>query len=253
MPVYYYPSGQYPTSTTQQYRPIASVQYNAQRSQQIPQTAQQAGIYICYSFLHLLTAPFAYETYWLCFNCELKNSGESWLLFSLKICWKLRNSLLGDTKQWKNGDCILHHCCPVCSAISLVFHMTGAQGEHKQSQYIFKARFYLSSFKLHKAFVKWHVSAPCQRSVAAQTKLVLGCVCLGCALPSSAVPGPGKQWGGPWGWGQREQFYRNVRLEGGPLHCKRVSSRSHSEPVSFPAVSCYSWWHQSKRDIGRDG
>ncbi|XP_050187942.1 cAMP-regulated phosphoprotein 21 isoform X8 [Myiozetetes cayanensis] len=43
MPVYYYPSGQYPTSTTQQYRPIASVQYSAQRSQQIPQTAQQAG------------------------------------------------------------------------------------------------------------------------------------------------------------------------------------------------------------------
>ncbi|XP_057287665.1 cAMP-regulated phosphoprotein 21 isoform X17 [Pezoporus wallicus] len=43
MPVYYYPSGQYPTSRTQQYRPIASVQYNAQRSQQIPQTAQQAG------------------------------------------------------------------------------------------------------------------------------------------------------------------------------------------------------------------
>ncbi|XP_023369743.1 cAMP-regulated phosphoprotein 21 isoform X4 [Otolemur garnettii] len=43
MPVYYYPSGQYPTSTTQQYRPIASVQYNAQRSQQMPQAAQQAG------------------------------------------------------------------------------------------------------------------------------------------------------------------------------------------------------------------
>ncbi|XP_067147406.1 cAMP-regulated phosphoprotein 21 isoform X6 [Apteryx mantelli] len=42
MPVYYYTSGQYPTSTTQQYRPIASVQYNVQRSQQIPQTAQQA-------------------------------------------------------------------------------------------------------------------------------------------------------------------------------------------------------------------
>ncbi|KYO43283.1 hypothetical protein Y1Q_0017576 [Alligator mississippiensis] len=42
MPVYYYPSGQYATSATQQYRPIASVQYNAQRSQQIPQTAQQA-------------------------------------------------------------------------------------------------------------------------------------------------------------------------------------------------------------------
>lgn len=44
MPVYYYPSGQYPTSTTQQYRPLASVQYSTQRSQQIPQTAQQAGM-----------------------------------------------------------------------------------------------------------------------------------------------------------------------------------------------------------------
>ncbi|XP_062353526.1 cAMP-regulated phosphoprotein 21 isoform X11 [Cinclus cinclus] len=43
MSVYYYPSGQYPTSTSQHYTPIASVQYNAQRSQQIPQTAQQAG------------------------------------------------------------------------------------------------------------------------------------------------------------------------------------------------------------------
>ncbi|XP_074262089.1 cAMP-regulated phosphoprotein 21 isoform X10 [Saimiri boliviensis] len=43
MPVYYYPSGQYPTSTTQQYRPMASVQYNTQRSQQMPQAAQQAG------------------------------------------------------------------------------------------------------------------------------------------------------------------------------------------------------------------
>ncbi|XP_035300132.1 cAMP-regulated phosphoprotein 21 isoform X3 [Cricetulus griseus] len=44
MPVYYYPSGQYPTSSTQQYRPLASVQYSTQRSQQIPQTAQQAGM-----------------------------------------------------------------------------------------------------------------------------------------------------------------------------------------------------------------
>ncbi|XP_059520206.1 cAMP-regulated phosphoprotein 21 isoform X4 [Myotis daubentonii] len=43
MPIYYYPSGQYPTSTTQQYRPMASVQYSAQRGQQLPQTAQQAG------------------------------------------------------------------------------------------------------------------------------------------------------------------------------------------------------------------
>ncbi|XP_061051225.1 cAMP-regulated phosphoprotein 21 isoform X1 [Eubalaena glacialis] len=43
MPVYYYPSGQYPTSTTQQYRPMASVQLSAPRGQQMPQTAQQAG------------------------------------------------------------------------------------------------------------------------------------------------------------------------------------------------------------------
>ncbi|KAG8521543.1 cAMP-regulated phosphoprotein 21, partial [Galemys pyrenaicus] len=43
MPIYYYPSGQYPTSTTQQYRPIASVQYSTQRAQQMPQAAQQAG------------------------------------------------------------------------------------------------------------------------------------------------------------------------------------------------------------------
>ncbi|KAM4842075.1 cAMP-regulated phosphoprotein 21 isoform 2-T8 [Thomomys bottae] len=43
MPVYYYPSGQYPTSNTPQYRPLASVQYSAQRSQQVPPPAQQAG------------------------------------------------------------------------------------------------------------------------------------------------------------------------------------------------------------------
>ncbi|XP_029796328.1 cAMP-regulated phosphoprotein 21 isoform X11 [Suricata suricatta] len=44
MPVYYYPSGQYPTSTTQQYRPLASVQYSAQRGQtHVPQGLQQAG------------------------------------------------------------------------------------------------------------------------------------------------------------------------------------------------------------------
>ncbi|XP_033915029.2 cAMP-regulated phosphoprotein 21-like isoform X4 [Acipenser ruthenus] len=43
MPVYYYSSGQYPTSASQQYRPVAPVQYNAQRNQQIPQTSQQTG------------------------------------------------------------------------------------------------------------------------------------------------------------------------------------------------------------------
>lgn len=121
MPVYYYPSGQYPTSTTQQYRPIASVQYNAQRSQQIPQTAQQAGIYVCYSFLHLLTVPFAYEVYWLCFNCELKNSGESWLLFALKICWKSRNCAwrYQAVEEWRLHSPALLSCmqCHVLGAL----------------------------------------------------------------------------------------------------------------------------------------
>ncbi|CAH2283564.1 cAMP-regulated phospho 21 isoform X4 [Pelobates cultripes] len=43
MPLYYYPSGQYPTSANQPYRSIASVQYNAQRNSQMPQTLQQPG------------------------------------------------------------------------------------------------------------------------------------------------------------------------------------------------------------------
>ncbi|XP_042188002.1 cAMP-regulated phosphoprotein 21 isoform X13 [Callorhinchus milii] len=43
MSVYYYSSGQYPTSAAQQFRPVASVQYNTQRGQQMPQTTQQTG------------------------------------------------------------------------------------------------------------------------------------------------------------------------------------------------------------------
>lgn len=88
MPVYYYPSGQYPTSTTQQYRPIASVQYNAQRSQQIPQTAQQAGIYVCYSFLQLLTVPLLVKPIDCVLILSLNSRGESWSLFCLKTEWK---------------------------------------------------------------------------------------------------------------------------------------------------------------------
>ncbi|XP_031807301.1 cAMP-regulated phosphoprotein 21 isoform X9 [Sarcophilus harrisii] len=41
MPVYYYPSGQFPTSSPQQYRPVGSVQYSAQRSPQMPPAAAQ--------------------------------------------------------------------------------------------------------------------------------------------------------------------------------------------------------------------
>lgn len=44
MPVYYSSSGQYPTSATQQYRPMTSVQYSVQPSPQTSRTTQQAGI-----------------------------------------------------------------------------------------------------------------------------------------------------------------------------------------------------------------
>lgn len=87
MPVYYYPSGQYPTSTTQQYRPIASVQYNAQRSQQIPQTAQQAGICICYSFLELLAVPLLVKPIGRVLILNLNGRGGSWSLVCLKTWW----------------------------------------------------------------------------------------------------------------------------------------------------------------------
>ncbi|KAG8442690.1 hypothetical protein GDO86_011471 [Hymenochirus boettgeri] len=43
MSVYYFPSGQYPTSANQQYRPVGSVQLNAQRNPQMPPAIQQAG------------------------------------------------------------------------------------------------------------------------------------------------------------------------------------------------------------------
>ncbi|XP_074055421.1 cAMP-regulated phosphoprotein 21 isoform X4 [Macrotis lagotis] len=44
MPMYYYPSGQFPTSSPQQYRSMGSVQYSTQRSPQMPPpAAQQTG------------------------------------------------------------------------------------------------------------------------------------------------------------------------------------------------------------------
>lgn len=74
MSVYYYPSGQYPTSTTQQYRPLASVQYSAQRSQQIPQTTQQAGtgnVSFQSSGLVIFDGEFHSCTYWM--NTQREN------------------------------------------------------------------------------------------------------------------------------------------------------------------------------------
>lgn len=174
MSVYYYPSGQYPTSTTQQYRPIASIQYNAQRSQQIPQAAQQAGIYICYSFLQLLTVHFTGETYWLCFIFEFEQYRRKLIIVFFENMIKMKDwETVGGTKQWKNGDCILHHCCPACSAMSSVsvHHITGTERtwavkpstcnfvlHHANSQIICKTR---------------HVSVLCQRFAALQTGPVL--------------------------------------------------------------------------------
>uniref|UniRef100_UPI00398EE34F R3H domain-containing protein 2 isoform X8 n=1 Tax=Pristiophorus japonicus TaxID=55135 RepID=UPI00398EE34F len=43
IPVSYYPPGQY-QSSNQQYRPLAQAPYNSQRSQQLPQPAQQTGL-----------------------------------------------------------------------------------------------------------------------------------------------------------------------------------------------------------------
>ncbi|KAG7457831.1 hypothetical protein MATL_G00231470 [Megalops atlanticus] len=43
VPVYYYSSGQYPTSSSQQYRPAGPLQYSTHRNQQIPQSTQQTG------------------------------------------------------------------------------------------------------------------------------------------------------------------------------------------------------------------
>lgn len=91
MPVYYYPSGQYPTSTTQQYRPIASVQYNAQRSQQIPQTAQQAGISICYSCLQLPAVPLLVKPMGCGLVLNLNSGGEKWSPFFFENLVKMTN------------------------------------------------------------------------------------------------------------------------------------------------------------------
>ncbi|KAF4792242.1 cAMP-regulated phosphoprotein 21 [Turdus rufiventris] len=79
MPVYYYPSGQYPTSATQQYRPIASVQYNAQRSQQIPQTAQQADEPLYMNHKSPTCVPSEYEENVLRFELSIIEKVKEWL------------------------------------------------------------------------------------------------------------------------------------------------------------------------------
>lgn len=108
MPVYYYPSGQYPTSTTQQYRPIASVQYNAQRSQQIPQTAQQAGIYVCYSRPQLLKAPWLVKPRGWAFLSNVNSGGESWSLFCLKTRCCLEMPSSGRADVAPSATAVLH-------------------------------------------------------------------------------------------------------------------------------------------------
>lgn len=132
MPVYYYPSGQYPTSTTQQYRPIASVQYNAQRSQQIPQTAQQAGIYICY-FLRCskclcwwnLVAGLSFRMWTV--------GGESWLLLCLKTRCQLQIEKPTAWRCWAVDERMLHPLpllsCTQCHVLGVCAPRDGAQRE----------------------------------------------------------------------------------------------------------------------------
>ncbi|KAG5842219.1 hypothetical protein ANANG_G00175330 [Anguilla anguilla] len=43
VPVFYYSSAQYPTSSSQQYRPVGPVQYGTHRNQQLAQSPQQTG------------------------------------------------------------------------------------------------------------------------------------------------------------------------------------------------------------------
>lgn len=229
MPVYYYPSGQYPTSTTQQYRPIASVQYNAQRSQQIPQTAQQAGMYIWYSFLQLLTVP---------------------LLFCLKRQQKLEieNPFAWHPEQRRAGvassipaDLPAVLLCPQCPCSKLLGteraerELVSAVTPHVQATHCGCP----PSWELLKCLYRppwWSGWLWGRRGWLFSTTLC--CACARGAAGLCVVGAVGAAAGSA------------VRLEGGPLHCKRVSSRSHSEPVSFPAVSHHSGWLQSKRDRG---
>lgn len=110
MPIYYYPSGQYPTSTTQQYRPMASVQYSAQRGQQLPQTAQQAGTWILspissnpLTFAHkFLSCP-------LRINIQVQPFKPAHFLFPGKVTGHLINSVQENNRYQKVKP---HHSHP---------------------------------------------------------------------------------------------------------------------------------------------
>lgn len=163
--------------------------------------------------------------------------------------YKLRNLLLGDTKQWKSEGCIHHHCCPTHSAVSSVAvpHVMGHR-EHWEGTGL-SSHIACSSQPLQ--FVLHHANSSNVCKTLHSEQVCSDAERVSLAPPPSALPEPEEQQGGPCGWCPSGPAPRSdVQLEGGPLHCKRVSSRSHSEPVSFPAVSCHSWWHQSKRDVG---
>lgn len=245
MPVYYYPSGQYPTSTTQQYRPIASVQYNAQRSQQIPQTAQQAGMYIWYSFLQLLTVPLQVKPVG-CAPIEQQRRKLVAVLFENTV--KIRNWEIFSWTSWAMEEQGLHppsllSCCCVLSVHTpsgwaQSWDWAGVSSHTAPSSHPLRLP---STMGTPQVFVPPFVVG--RPAVRQKGPVVLHTLCCACARSSRAVRG----------WCRGERLPAAVRLEGGPLHCKRVSSRSHSEPVSFPAVSRHPGSLQSKRDRGGAG
>lgn len=120
MPIYYYPSGQYPTSTTQQYRPIASVQYSAQRGQQMPQTAQQAGTWNLSPVFSSNPVIFARKSR----SCPLWMSIQAWQFksahfpYSRKIMEHLINSMRKGNRYKKVKPPSLQHHRHACETQS---------------------------------------------------------------------------------------------------------------------------------------
>lgn len=204
---------------------------------------------VCTSGTHFFSCStaFAGETWWLCSNWTAEEKAGCCSPWKYSENYKLRNLLLGHPEQWKSRGCILHPCCPACSAavssvsvLQVAGHREsweggGVSSHTARSSQPLRLPFVMGSPRVFvpPCVVAW--SAVMQKGADVLHHLVL---CLG-PRSGEAVRGCGRR--------------DPVRLEGGPLHCKRVSSRSHSEPVSFPAVSCHSGWLQSERDRGGAG
>lgn len=117
MSVYYYPSGQYPTSTTQQYRPLASVQYSAQRAQQMSQAAQQAGTCGVFPMSSSNPGIFACKS----LRCPLWMNIQAWLFKSPHFPYPDKITERWINSVWKSNRCkkmkptLLQHPRHACS------------------------------------------------------------------------------------------------------------------------------------------